>query len=105
MTRDIYAAGYGQRGVAGATGKPGETGPGADVTGAQIAAARDAAVAAKTAAETARAGAEAVGTTNDTVIAGRINTPGSATATALSNSIADALSADAEGVVLDGGAP
>lgn len=56
--------------------------------------ARDEAVTARDEAETARAGAEAaqaaaeaVGNTNDTIIAGRINDPASATASALSASI------------------
>jgi glycerophosphoryl diester phosphodiesterase len=49
----------------GPQGPAGPTGPGADVTAAQINAARDAAIAARDA-------AQAVGTTNDTVIAGRL---------------------------------
>jgi hypothetical protein len=43
------------------------------------------------------AAALAVGTTNDTIIAGRINTPGSATATALTNTIAAAVGSSKKG--------
>lgn len=46
------------------------------------------AASAKTAAEAARDAAQAVGSTNDTIIAGRINDPASATASALNLSIA-----------------
>lgn len=84
MTRPVFARGLG-------TGPAGPPGPGSDITSAEIEASRDAAEAARDAAVAARAGAEAVGTTNDTIIASRINDPGSATATALSASIADGL--------------
>lgn len=50
---------------------------------AQAMEARDEALAARDDAEAAKAAAEAVGSTNDTIIAGRISTPGSATDTAL----------------------
>lgn len=65
-------------------GAQGPTGPGADVTGAEIEAARDEAQAAKTAAETARtaaesaaAAAEAGGTSTDAVMAARLADPDS----------------------------
>lgn len=50
-----------------------------------------AAVAAANRAEAAAAAAEAVGATNDTIIAGRINTPGSATRVALDGTIGAAV--------------
>lgn len=80
------------RPVRGPRGPQGATGPGADVTGAEIEAARDDAVAAQQAAETARtaaesaaAEAEAGGTSTDAVMANRLADPASLSNEALSN--------------------
>lgn len=78
------------RPVRGPRGPQGVTGPGADVTGAEIEAARDEAQAAQTAAEAARAtaesaaaAAEAGGTSTDAVMANRLADPASQSRAAL----------------------
>lgn len=73
----------GRTGPRGADGAPGPAGAGADVSAAEIEAARLATAEDAATAEAAATAAVAVGTTNDTVIAGRINDPASITAEAV----------------------